>query len=136
MTAKKLQIIAWVLIIGCFLLGGLLGIYVIGKDTGVYDYDLILPICVGTFGGLFIYLALSKLKQKRNGNVPDFDERSMKVMQKYFLIAFYVILVGSGAALVIVYAMGIKYIETGLLIFCLYVLYMILGFGALLAKRV
>mgnify|MGYP003463347721 FL=1 len=68
MTAKKLQIIAWIVIIGCFLLGGLLGIYVIGRDTGVYDYDLILPICVGTFGGFVIFLALSKLKQKRNGN--------------------------------------------------------------------
>ena len=135
MTAKKLQIIAWIVIIGCFLLGGLLGIYVIGKDTGIYDYELILPICVGTFGGFFIYLALSKLKQKRNGNVPDFDERSMKVMQKYFLIAFYVILVGSGAALVIVYAMGIKTIETGLLIVCLMVLYILLGLGSLIAKR-
>jgi len=135
MTAKRLQIIIWIVIIGCFLLGGLLGIYLSGKDTGVYDYDLILPICVGTFGGFVIFLALSKLKQKRNGNVPDFDERSMKVMQKYFLIAFYVILVGSGAALVIVYAMGIKTIETGLLIVCLLGLYMILGFGALIAKR-
>ena len=135
MTAKRLQIIAWIVIIGCFLLGGLLGIYVIGKDTGVYDYDLILPICVGTFGGFAIFLALSKFKQKRNGNVPDFDERSMKVMQKYFLIAFYVILVGSGASLVIVYAMGIKTIETGLLIVCLMVLYILLGLGSLIAKR-
>ena len=135
MTAKRLQIIAWIVIIGCFLLGGLLGIYVIGKDTGIYDYDLILPICVGTFGGFFIYLAFLKLKQKRDGNVPDFDERSMKVMQKYFLIAFYVILVGSGAALLIVYAMGIKTIETGLLIVCLMVLYILLGLGSLIAKR-
>ena len=135
MTAKRLQIIIWIVIIGCFLLGGLLGIYLSGKDTGVYDYDLILPICVGTFGGFAIFLALSKFKQKRNGNVPDFDERSMKVMQKYFLIAFYVILVGSGAALVIVYAMGIKTIETGLLIVCLMVLYILLGLGSLIAKR-
>ena len=127
--------IAWIVIIGCFLLGGLLGIYLIGRDTGVYDYDLILPICVGTFGGFLIFLAISKLKQKRNGNVPDFDERSMIVIQKYFLIAFYVILVGSGAALVIVYAMGIKTIETGLLIVCLFGLYMILGLGSLIAKR-
>ena len=135
MTAKRLQIIAWIVIIGCFLLGGLLGIYVNGRDTGVYDLDLILPICVGTFGGFAIFLALSKFKQKRNGNVPDFDERSMKVMQKYFLIAFYVILVGSGASLVIVYAMGIKTIETGLLIVCLMVLYILLGLGSLIAKR-
>ena len=135
MATKRLQMIIWTIIIGCFLLGGLLGIYLIGKETGVYNYDLILPICVGTFGGFAIFLALSKLKQKRNGNVPEFDERSMKVMQKYFLIAFYVILVGSGAALVIVYAMGIKTIETGLLIVCLLGLYMILGFGALIAKR-
>ena len=40
-------------------------------------------------------------------------------MQKYFLIAIYVILVDIGAALVIVYVMGIKTIETGILTVCL-----------------
>lgn len=135
MTVKRLQIMAWIVIIGCMLIGGLLGIYLIGNETGDYDYNLLFPICLGTVGGFLIFLAISKLNQKRNGNVPDFDERSVLIIQKYLMISLYVILLGSGAALIIVYAMGIKYIETGLLMICLFGLYIILGLGTLVAKR-
>lgn len=135
MSPKKLQIIAWVVIIGCFLIGGVLGIYLIGKETGQFDFDLLLPICLGTFGGFLIFIVFSKLKQKRNGNVPDIDERSVSLIQKYFLIALYVILMASGAALLIAYSLGIQYIETGLLIICLFGLYTILGLGTLVVKR-
>jgi hypothetical protein len=135
MTVKRLQIIAWIVIIGCMLIGGLLGIFLIGNETGDYDYKLLFPICLGTVGGFLIFLAISKLNQKRNGKVPDFDERSVLLIQKYLMISLYVILLGSGAALIILYAMGIKYIETGLLMICLFGLYIILGLGTQLAKR-
>ena len=135
MSPKKLQIIGWFVIIGCILIGGVLGIYLIGKETGQFEYDLLLPICLGTFGGFLIFNVFSKLKQKRNGNVPDFDERSISLIQKYFLIALYIILLASGAALIIAYAMGIQYIETGILIICLMGLYIILGLGTLVVKR-
>ena len=135
MSPKKLQIIAWFVIIGCILIGGVLGIYLIGKDTGQFDYDLLLPVFLGTFGSFLIFMLFSKLKQKRNGNVPDFDERSASLMRKYFLIALYVILMASGAALIVAYAMGIQYIETGLLIVCLMGLYIVLGLGTLVVKR-
>lgn len=135
MTVKRLQIISWIVIIGCMLIGGLLAIYLIGKETGVYDYELLFPITLGTVGGFLIFLAISKLKQKRNGNVPDFDERSVSLIKKYLMISLYVILFGSGAALIIVYAMGIKYIETGLLMIYLFSLYIILGLGTLVVKR-
>lgn len=135
MSPKKLQIIAWIVIIVCFLIGGLLGIYIIGKETGQFEYDLLYPVCLGTFGGFLIFMLFSKLKQKRNGNVPDFDERSVSLIQKYFLIALYVILMASGAALIVAYAMGIQYIETGLLIICLTGLYIVLGLGTLVVKR-
>ena len=135
MSPKKLQIIAWFVIIGCFIIGGFLGIYLIGKETGQFEYDLLLPVFLGTFGGFLIFMLFSKLKQKRNGNVPDFDERSVSIIQKYFLIALYVILLASAAALIIAYSMGIQYIETGLLIICLFGLYTILGLGTLVMKR-
>ncbi|WP_440211722.1 hypothetical protein [Cytobacillus praedii] len=117
------------------LIGGLLAIYLIGKETGVYDYELLFPITLGTVGGFLIFLAISKLKQKRNGNVPDFDERSVLLIKKYLMISLYVILFGSGAAVIIVYAMGIKYIETGILMIYLFSLYIILGLGTLVVKR-
>jgi len=135
MSVKKLQIITWIVIIGCMLIGGLLGIYLIGTETGEFQYELIVPICLGTVGGFLIFLAISKLNQKRNGNVPDFDERNVLVIQKYLMITLYVILFGSGVALIIVYAMGIQYIETGLLMICLFSVYIILGFVTLIAKR-
>ena len=135
MTVKRLQIISWIVIIGCMLIGGVLGIYLIGKETGVYDYELLFPITLGTVGGFLMFLAISKLKQKRNGNVPDFDERSLSLIKKYLMISLYAILFGSGAALIIVYAMGIKYIETGILIIYLFSLYIILGLGTLVVKR-
>ncbi|MED3575954.1 hypothetical protein [Cytobacillus praedii] len=135
MTVKRLQIISWIVIIGCMLIGGLLAIYLIGKETGVYDYELLFPITLGTVGGFLIFLAISKLKKKRNGNVPDFDERSVSLIKKYLMISLYVILFGSGAALIIVYAMGIKYIETGILMIYLFSLYIILGLGTLVVKR-
>ena len=135
MTVKRLQIISWIVIIGCMLIGGLLAIYLIGKESGVYDYELLFPITLGTVGGFLIFLAISKLKQKRNGNVPDFDERSVLLIKKYLMISLYVILFGSGAALIIVYAMGIKYIETGILMIYLFSLYIILGLGTLVVKR-
>jgi hypothetical protein len=135
MTVKRLQIISWIVIIGCMLIGGLLAIYLIGKETGVYDFELLFPITLGTVGGFLIFLAISKLKQKRNGNVPDFDERSVSLIKKYLMISLYFILFGSGAALIIVYAMGIKYIETGILMIYLFSLYIILGLGTLVVKR-
>ncbi|TCJ01205.1 hypothetical protein [Cytobacillus praedii] len=135
MTVKRLQIISWIVIIGCMLIGGLLAIYLIGKETGVYDYELLFPITIGTVGGFLIFLVISRLKKKRNGNVPDFDERSVSLIKKYLMISLYVILFGSGAALIIVYAMGIKYIETGLLMIYLFSLYIILGLGTLVVKR-
>ncbi|MEK4229635.1 hypothetical protein [Solibacillus sp. FSL H8-0538] len=135
MSVKRLQTTLWLVIIGSMLIGGVLGIYLIGKETGEYNYELLLPMGIGSVGGLVIFLANRKFKQKRNGNVPDYDERSALLIQKYFMIALYVILFGSGAALLVAYAMGIQYIETGLLIMCLFGIFMVLGVGALVAKR-
>ena len=56
-------------------------------------------------------------------------------MQRYLMIVLYVVLIGSGAVLLILYAMGVHFIETGMLIVCMMGLYMLIGFGALVTKR-
>lgn len=120
---------------GCIWVGGLLGIYVIGKESGEYNYALTIPMAVGSIVGTAISLFFSKWNKKRNGNLPEFDERSALLMKRYLMIVLYVVLIGSGAALIILYSMGVYVIETGMLIVCLMVLYILIGLGALVTKR-
>ena len=119
MGDKKLQIVMWISIIVGTCIGGGLGLYLIGNETGEYRYEIVLPIVVGSIVAFLIFFVISKINKKRNGNVPDFDERSVKLIQKYFVTALYLILFGGAIALLIAYAMGVQYIETGLLMICL-----------------
>ncbi|MBO0960887.1 hypothetical protein J1P26_14380 [Neobacillus sp. MM2021_6] len=135
MNNKIKFILIWAFIIGCAWIGGFLGIYISGKETGEFSYDSAIPMAVGTILGIIIYLFFSKWNKKRNGNVPEFDERSLILMKRYFLIVLYVVLFGSGAALLILYSMGVYLIETGMLIVCLMFLYIIIGVGAFITKR-
>ncbi|MGY3312509.1 peptidoglycan/LPS O-acetylase OafA/YrhL [Peribacillus simplex] len=135
MKNNNLVILVWAIIIGCTMIGGFLGVYIISKETGEYNYDLAIPIIGGTVLGFLIYLIFSKWSKKRNGNVPDFDERSVILMKRYLMIVLYVVLFGSGAVLIILYSMGVQLIETGMLILCLMGLYMLIGFGAFITKR-
>ncbi|WP_174232713.1 hypothetical protein [Lysinibacillus halotolerans] len=136
MSIKRLQYLLWTVIVLCMIIGGFLGIYLIGKETGDYPVELMLPITIGVIGGLTVFLIISKWSQKRRGNVPEIDERTLKNLQKYFLGALYFILIGSGAALLIAYAMGVKTIETGLLILCLGGVYLITIAGVFVVKRI
>lgn len=135
MEERKLKILLWIVITVCMTIGGIMGIYIIGNETGVYDFDLIGAIFFGVIGGFLVYLMISKLNGKRNGKVPDVDERTVRIMQKFLLFSLYGVLIGSGAMLIIAYAMGIKTIETGILILCLLGIYMIISLGALVVKR-
>ncbi|WP_449620057.1 hypothetical protein [Robertmurraya sp. Marseille-Q9965] len=135
MKNKIIFILISAFIIGCIWIGGYLGIHIIGKETGEYNYDLAIPMVVGSILGIIIYLFFSMRYKKRNGNVPEFDERSVILMKRYLLIVLYVVLFGSGAALIILYSMGVHLIETGMLIVCLMVLYIMIGLGAFVTKR-
>ena len=55
--------------------------YIIGKETGEYNYEMGTSIIVGTVLGLFLYLMISRWNKKRNGNVPDVDERSVLLIK-------------------------------------------------------
>ena len=135
MNNRKLQITIWSVVIGCMIIGGFLGVYIIGKKTGEYNYEIVIAIIVGTVLGFIIYLLFSKWNKKRNGNVPDVDERSVLLMKSYLMGVLYVVLFVSGAVLLILYSMGVHFIETGLLIVCLMGLYMLIGLGAIITKQ-
>ncbi|RHW39052.1 hypothetical protein D1B31_13910 [Neobacillus notoginsengisoli] len=135
MDKKKLSIITWVVIIVTMMIGGFLGIYLIGKETGEYDFGLATPMLAGLAGAVILNIVLAKWKKKRNGKVPEVDERSLVLMKRYFNIVLYFVLFGSGAILIALYAMGITHIETGLIIVYMMALYLIIGIGALIVKR-
>jgi len=135
MKIKKLQQIIWAVVIVSIILGVFLGIYIEGNATSEYRYDIAIPMVGGAILGFVIWLFFSKLNKKRNGNVPEVDERSVMLMQRYFMIVLYVILCGSGVALLTLYSMGVHFIETGMLIICMMGIYMMIGFGAIITKR-
>ncbi|WP_332634880.1 hypothetical protein [Halalkalibacter flavus] len=135
MKNRTLFILVMIFIVGCILFGGFLGIYIIGDETGGYNYDLAIPMIVGTLSGILLYVLFSKWSKRRNGNVPDFDERSIILMKRYLMIVLYVLLIGSGATLLILYSMGVYLIETGMLIVCLMTFYIIIGVGAFITKQ-
>ncbi|TYR74156.1 hypothetical protein FZC79_15155 [Rossellomorea vietnamensis] len=135
MKNKKALYFGWVFIMGCIMTGGLIGIYLIGKETGEYDYSLAYSVVGGTAGGFLLFLLYSKVMKKRRRNVPSFDERSLILMQRYLMIVLYALLIGSGAALITLYALGVQMIETGMLIVCLMGVYFVIGIGALITKR-
>jgi hypothetical protein len=135
MKNKRLQITIWFVIIGSMILGGFLGMYIIGKETGEYNYEIISSILIGTVLSFIIYLLSSKWNKKRNGNVPEVDERSVLMMQRYLMVVLYVVLFGSGAILLILYSIGIYSIETGMLIVYMMGLFILIGIGTLIVKR-
>lgn len=135
MNNRKLQITFWSVVIGCMIIGGFLGVYLIGKETGEYNYEIAIAIIGGTVLGFIFYLLISMWNKKRNGNVPDVDERSILLMKRYLMCVLYVVLFGSGAVLLILYSMGVHFIETGMLIICMMVLYMLIGLGAVITKQ-
>jgi uncharacterized membrane protein YfcA len=130
MKTKKLQIFVWVFIMLCMMIGGFLGIYIIGEDPIEY----VMPIIGGLALGSVITLILYKWNKKRNGNVPDVDERTLLLLKRYLMIVLYVVLLGSGAILLVLYSMGVHSIETGMLIVYMMVLYILIGVGAIITK--
>lgn len=135
MKTIYLNSIIGVVVVALMLIGGAIGIYIIGNTTNEFPWDLMIPAIVGAVGGMVIFFAISIWREKRNGNVPSYDERTIKNLQKYFMFVLYFTLTGSGLALIIAFAMGIKTIETGLLIFILTVLFSLIGFGSFVVKR-
>ncbi|WP_223703118.1 hypothetical protein [Sutcliffiella deserti] len=135
MKNEKLLWLAWSFIIICIMAGGILGVYLIGREEGVFDMDLVLSVVIGTLGGAFFTIVFSIWKKKRKRNIPEFDERNLSLMKRYFLIALYFIIFGSGALLLVLFFMGVETIDVGMLIVYMMVLYLIVGLGALVTAK-
>jgi peptidoglycan biosynthesis protein MviN/MurJ (putative lipid II flippase) len=132
---KKWFWLTWGVILICMQIGGALGIYLIGKDEGVFDYSLLLSMFSGTLGGLILVLLFMYLRKKRKRKLPEFDERSLLLMKRYFLGALYVVLIGSGAVVVTLVFLGVETVEVGLLAVYLSILYIVVGMGALVTAK-
>ncbi|WP_042149841.1 hypothetical protein [Paucisalibacillus sp. EB02] len=131
---KRNVILVYIFIMAMFIIGGLLGVYLIGKEQGVFDFGLAGAVIGGSVGGIIISLLFTRWRKKRRGNVPEVDERSLVLMKRYFLVVLYVVLIGSGALLLVLYGVGIQYIETGMLIVYMMILYVLIGIGAVVVK--
>lgn len=132
---KRYEIMIYLFLAAMIITGGLLGVYLIGKDEGEFDFGLASVVIVATIGGFLVQFLFSTWRKRRKGNIPEIDERSMVLMKRYLLIVLYFVLIGSGALLLILYAMGVHTIETGMLIVYMMILYLLTGIGALVVKQ-
>ncbi|ART74761.1 hypothetical protein B4U37_01205 [Sutcliffiella horikoshii] len=132
---KKWFWLAFVVILICMQIGGALGIYIIGREEGVFDYSLLLSMFQGTLGGLILVLLIMFFRKKRKPKLPEFDERSMLLMKRYFLGALYVVFIGSAAIVVTLALLGVETVEVGMLAVYLSILFIAVGMGALVTAR-
>ncbi|MGD6777353.1 hypothetical protein ACQCU1_17035 [Sutcliffiella horikoshii] len=132
---KKWFWLVFAFILICMQVGGALGIYIIGREEGVFDYSLLLSMFQGTLGGLILVLLIMFFRKKRKPKLPEFDERSMLLMKRYFLGALYVVFIGSAAIVVILALLGVKTVEVGMLAVYLSILFIVVGMGALVTAR-
>lgn len=133
---KSYEILLYGIISGCIIVGALLGVYIAGKEEGIFDWGLFLPMVVGALGGFIGFLLLAWWRQKRSGNVPDMDERTGEMMKKYFSTVLYFVLFGSGAILLVLFAIGVETIETGMLLVYMMILFLLIGIGAFITKKI
>ncbi|WP_404447151.1 hypothetical protein LG307_01310 [Sutcliffiella horikoshii] len=132
---KKWFWLTFGVILICMQTGGALGIYIIGREEGVFDYSLLLSMFQGTLGGLVLVLLIMFFRKKRKPKLPEFDERSMLLMKRYFLGALYVVFIGSGAIVVTLALLGVETVEVGMLAVYLSILFIVVGMGALVTAR-
>jgi hypothetical protein len=133
---KSYQMMIYVFMIGCILVGGLLGIYLIGREEGYFDFELAQAVVVGVAGGSFLAFLGSLWHKKRQGKIPKYDERSFELLKRYLLVTYYFVMIGSAALLLVLFFMGVDTIETGALIAYMAVLFMVIALGALVTKRI
>jgi len=134
-TNKKWFWLAFVVILICMQIGGALGIYIIGREEGVFDYSLLLSMFQGTLGGLVLVLLIMFFRKKRKPKLPEFDERSLLLMKRYFLGALYFVFIGSAAIVLTLAFLGVETVEVGMLAVYLSILFIVVGMGALVTAR-
>ncbi|MFE6169890.1 hypothetical protein ACQKND_04995 [Viridibacillus arvi] len=133
---KKLTVILMLFMGLCIAGGGILGLYLVElKEPGKTE-GLFLPIVVGTFLGIGTTFAVWFIQKKRHGKVPTVDERTLQNMKNFYVAALYFVLIGSSLFLILLFIMDVKTIEIGMLFVYLMVLFLLLGAGTFISKRV
>ncbi|MER2009925.1 MAG: hypothetical protein ABS939_21020 [Psychrobacillus sp.] len=133
---KGYEILLYGIISGCIIGGSFLGVYISGKEEGIFDWGLFLLMLAGALGGFSVFLLYAWWRQKRIGNVPDMDERTTVMMKNYFSSVLYFVLFGTGAILLILFALGVETIEIGILIIYMMILFMLIGIGTFIIKKI
>lgn len=132
MKKKRLQELAMGIILLCTMIGGFVGLSIAGVTI---DFGIASAIIGAPLLAFFIRFLLEARRKRRTGNIPEADERTALFLKRYFLGCLYVVLFGSGAVLLVLYAAGIQTIETGMLIVCMMILYLVIGIGALVTAK-
>ncbi|MBK3494169.1 hypothetical protein JFL43_04710 [Viridibacillus sp. YIM B01967] len=133
---KKLTVFSMLFIGLCIAGGGMLGLYLIELKEPGRSGGLFLPIVVGNLLGIGTTFIVWLIQKKRHGNVPTVDERTLQNLKKFYAAALYLVLFGSGGILIILFLMDVQTIEVGMLFIYMMVLFIVLGVGTMLAKRV
>lgn len=116
------------------ILGSQLGLYLFGKGSGSYDTGLILPNLIGSLIGCGGVCIFSFLKKRKNGNVPEFDERSIHIIKSISYNILFIALSITSVIVVVLYSIGVHTISTLAVASYLTLIYIIIGIGLLIAK--
>lgn len=104
------------------------------KETGGFSIGTLMGVVIAmVFGAVSSYLLSSR---KNNKTIPEVDERTVFVMKNYFVWALYFVLIGSALVSVCLYLMDVQTIEIGMLFVYQALLFVLIGAGAFVAKRV
>lgn len=133
MKKKNLERLTMGVILICTVVGGFIGLSI---ASVAINFGIAAAVIGATLGGFLLRYSWSALRKKKRRNIPEVDERTALILKRYFLVVLYVVLIGSGALLLALYAMGVQMIETGMLIVYMAILYLLIGIGALVASKV
>lgn len=133
---KKLKIFAGVVLGAMIGASVLMAKVMLEKETGEADIGSLLLIAGAMIVGVLISYLLSVRKQKRNGNIPEIDERTIFVMKNYFMWAFYFIFIGTGLITLMLYLMDVETVEVGLLFVYQMIIIILVAIGAGVAKKI
>ncbi|WP_078394153.1 hypothetical protein [Shouchella patagoniensis] len=132
---KKYAFLIYAFFILCAFTGSSIGVYFVREEYDL-NFGVIITAIIATIIGSLIPILLSKWKKKRKGNIPEMDERVLLLLKKYFLIAFYFVMIGSSFLLIVLFGMGVEMIETGMIIAYMAILYVLIGVGAFVVKHI
>ena len=134
MRSRKQEMLFWIAIIGSMILGALLGGFFLGGGKSE-NGTIVIGITIGALIAFGVYLLRSRQLKKRNGNIPNTDERSIVLMQRYLITVLYILLFGSQATFLILYYTGVLVIDTGVLLVSTLGIFIVIGIGALITRR-